>query len=122
MGVRSLEIKNSSYHFWDDTIYIENFNPELLKIDKNISSIGINISSVNSLYLVIKKIDGYVEERENGDRYLNISPVKDNNEILKTFTDLWKKIKNLILKVNGSVEEYDKDYKRIKFDSGISLP
>ena len=122
MGVKSLEIKNRSYYFWDDTIYIENFNPELLKIDKKISSIGININSVNSLYLVIKTIDGYVEERENGDRYLNISPVKDNNEVLKTFTDLWEKIKNLILKVNGSVEEYDKDYKRIKFDSGISLP
>ena len=85
MGAKLLEIKNRSYYFWDDTIYIENFNPELLKIDKKISSIGINIyciqwitknpvyniDSVNPLYLVIKTIDGYVEERENGDKYLN---------------------------------------------------
>ena len=34
MGVKLLEIKNRSYYFWDDTIYIENLNPKLLKIDK----------------------------------------------------------------------------------------
>ena len=136
MGAKLLEIKNRSYYFWDDTIYIENFNPELLKIDKKISSIGINIyyiqwitkkpvyniNSVNPLYLVIKAIDGYVEERENGDKYLNTSPVKDNDEVLKIYADLWVKIKTLVLKTNGSVEEYNKDYQKIKFDSDISLP
>ena len=71
-----------------------------------------NINSVNPLYLVIKKIDGFVEERENGDKYLNTSPVKDNDEVLKKYADLWEKIKTLILKTNGSVEEYDKDYKK----------
>ena len=134
MGAKLLEIKNRGYYFWDDTIYIENFNPELLKIDKKISSIGINIyyiqwitpvyniNSVNPLYLVIKTIDGYVEERENGDKYLNTSPVKDTDEVLKIYADLWVKIKTLILKTNGSVEEYNKDYQKIKFDSDISLP
>ena len=81
-----------------------------------------SINNVNPLYLVIRTIDGYVEEGENGDRYLNISPVKDNDEVLKKFTDFWEKIENLILKINGSIEEYDKDYKKIKFDSDISLP
>ena len=71
-----------------------------------------NINSVNPLYLVIKKIDGFVEEGENGDKYLNTSPVKDNDEVLKKYAGLWEKIKTLILKTNGSVEEYDKDYKK----------
>ena len=34
MVIKSLEIKNRSYYFWDDKIYIENFDPRLLKLDK----------------------------------------------------------------------------------------
>ena len=71
-----------------------------------------SINSVNPLYLIIKKVDAYVEEKENGDRYLNISLVKDNNEVINKFNSLWKGIKDWVLKVNGSVKEYDKDYKK----------
>ena len=81
-----------------------------------------SINSVNPLYLIIKKVDAYVEEKENGDRYFNISLVKDNNEVINKFNSLWKGIKDWVLKINGSVKEYDKDYKKIKSDSDENLP
>ena len=75
MVIKSLEIKNKSYYFWDDRIYIENFNSGLLKLDKKESLIIIdvyyigyvtkkkiyNINSVNPLSLVIRAVEGYVE-------------------------------------------------------------
>ena len=75
MVIKSLEIKNKSYYFWDDRIYIENFNSRLLKLDKKESLIIIdvyyigyvtkkkiyNINSVNPLSLVIRAVEGYVE-------------------------------------------------------------
>ena len=43
MGVKLLDIKNRTFYFWDDTINIENFDPNLLKVDKKESSVGITI-------------------------------------------------------------------------------
>ena len=43
MVVKLLEIKNRSYYFWNDTILIKDFDPALLKIDQNTSSIGVDI-------------------------------------------------------------------------------
>ena len=120
MGVKLIKIKNRSYYFWDDTINIEDFNTALLKIGKKESSVGISIYYIgyitkkpvcsinngNPLYLIIKSIDGYVEEKENGNRYLNIALVKDNNEVINKFNNLWNRIKDWILKINGSVKEY----------------
>ena len=37
-----------------------------------------NINSVNPLYLLIKELDGFIEEKE-GSKYLNIA-LKDSNE------------------------------------------
>ena len=36
MGVvKQVDIKNRPYHFYNDMVNIKNFNPDLLKIDKN---------------------------------------------------------------------------------------
>ena len=40
------------------------------------------VNSVNPLYLMINRIDGFLEEK-NGTRYLNISDTNRNDEILK---------------------------------------
>ena len=75
MVIKSLEIQNRSYYFWDDRIYIEDFDPRLLKINKKESLLNIEIyyigyvtkkeiynnNSVNPLYLVIRVVEGYVE-------------------------------------------------------------
>ena len=33
-NIKETNIKNQKYYFFDDMINIENFNPDLLKIDK----------------------------------------------------------------------------------------
>ena len=82
-----------------------------------------SINSVNPLYLVIKSIQGYVEKIDGSDdRYLNISLVDNNKEVINKFNEVWESIKDQILKINGSVKEYDKDYKRIRFNSDVALP
>ena len=82
--VKQIEIKNRTYYFYNDIINIEEFDSNLLKIDKkSYKNIGIyyigyiktkniddneNIYSVNSLYLIIGKVDGFIEEK-NGSKY-----------------------------------------------------
>ena len=34
MVAKLLEIKNRSYYFWDDRIYINDFDPKFLRLDK----------------------------------------------------------------------------------------
>ena len=134
MVTKQLNIKNITYYFWNDLINIKNFNPALLKLDKK-SSIGANIyyigyvtrkpeyniNSVNSLYLLIGEIDGFIEE-ENGGKYLNITLTDSNSEMLKKYAEIWRGIKDQMLKINGSVGEYDKNYMKFKFDSDDNLP
>ena len=137
MEVKSLEIQNKSYYFWDDTIKIEDFDLKLSKLDKKESPVDIDIycigyitikaidstNSVNPLYLVIKSIDGYVEEIDNSDdRHLIISSVDSNKKVLDKFTEIWKGINDQIFKIYGLVKNYDKDYDRIRFSSDIALP
>ena len=41
-NIKETNIKNQTYYFFDDMINIENFNPDLLKIDKkSYKNIGI---------------------------------------------------------------------------------
>ena len=41
-----------------------------------------NVNSVNPLYLMINRIDGFIEEK-NSDKYLNIADTDRNSEVLK---------------------------------------
>ena len=78
-NMKEINIKNLTYYFFDDMINAKNFNPNLLKIDKNsyknidIYYIGyltmkdsdyVRINSINSLYLIIREVDGYIEEKK----------------------------------------------------------
>ena len=81
-------------------INIEDFDPKLLKLDKK-SSMDIstyyigyvtkksecNINSVNSLYLFVDEIGGFIEE-ENVTKYLNIALTDNNNEVLKKYENI----------------------------------
>ena len=95
MTTRQLNIKNRTYYFYNDLINIVNFEASNLKLDKK-TSIGLDIyyngyvdkkpewsvNSVNPLYLMINRIDRFIEEK-NGVKYLNISDTGKNSEILK---------------------------------------
>ena len=135
MVLKQLNIKNRTYYFYDDIINLEKFNPSLLKLDKksvmdiNIYYIGYvtkkpkyNINRVNPLYLLIRELDGFIDEK-NGSKYLNITLTDSNNDALIKYAEVWSGIKDQIKKINNdSVNEYDKNYMKIKIDSDDNLP
>ena len=139
--VKQIEIKNRTYYFYNDMINLKNFESNLLKIDKKhykgidiyyigyitIKKIGDceNIYSVNPLYLIIGKVDGHIEEK-NESKYLVFDSTDENKEVLEKYTELWDGIKNKIetISVNGGKKgEYGKDIVKIKFstDDNLSL-
>ena len=58
-----------------------------------------NIDSVNLLYLIIGKVDGYIEE-SNGNIYLVFASA-DKIKVLTKCTELRDEIKYLIKTING---------------------
>ena len=83
-NIEEIIIKKRAYYFFDDMINIKNFDSNLLKIDKELyensdiyrisyitmkDSDYLTINSVNSLFLIIDEVDGYIDEK-NGDKYL----------------------------------------------------
>ena len=119
-------------------INIKDFDSSLIKIDKqshknngiyNTGYIAIkkiddyeSINSVSPLYLIIGKVDGYIEEN-NGNKYLVFAFTHSNKKVLAKFTKLQDEIKHLIETINeGKKGEYEKDFMKIKFKSDDSLP
>ena len=77
-NIKEINIKNRTYYFFDDMINIKDFDPSLLKIDKesfkNIviyyiryitikNSNFVKINSVNPLYIIINEVDGSITEK-----------------------------------------------------------
>ena len=122
MALKQLNIKNRTYYFYNDLINIKDFGARLLKLDKKTSmSLGIyyigyvtkksewNFNSVNPLYLMTDKIDGFIEEK-NSDKYLNIATSDRNTEVLRKYSEVRNGIKDCIEKIKDSgLGEYDKD-------------
>ena len=136
--VKQIEIKNRTYYFYNDIINVEEFDSNLLKIDKKsykdidiyyigyitIKKIGDceNIYSVNPLYLIIGKVDGHIEEK-NGSKYLVFDSTDENKEVLKKYTEIQDRIKNEIETINSSQKvEYCKDFMKIKFNTDDNFP
>ena len=130
-------MKNSTDHFFNDTINIKVFDSNLLQIDKksykniDIYYIGYittkkiddyeNIYSVNILYR-LGEVDQHIEER-NGSKYLIFDSTDGNKEIFKKYIEVWDGIKNEIETIHGSKEgEYGKDFMKIKFNTDNNLP
>ena len=99
-NVKEINIKNRAWYFFDDMINIKDFDSNLLKIDKksykNTDSDYVKINSVNSLCLIICEVDRCIEEK-NGNKYLTLVFTDKNKEVLIKYTDLWDKIKNLVV-------------------------
>ena len=74
----------------------------------------VNIPSVNPLYFIIDKADGYIEEN-NGNKYFTLVSNEKNKETLKKYTDIWNKIKNLIQKINVRWGNYDDKCMKIRW-------
>ena len=108
-------------------INIEDFDSNLLKIDKNSSKnidvyyIGYvtmkdsdyaKINSVNLLYLIIGKVDGYIEEK-SGNKCLTLVSTDKSKEVLKKYKEFWGMIENLIKKINDKPSDFDEKYMKI---------
>ena len=137
-NIKQINIKNGTYYFFNDIINIKDFDSSLIKRDKQshknngIYNTGYiatkkiadyeSINSVSTLYLIIGKVDGYIEE-SNGNKYLLFASTDSNKKVLAKFTKLWDEIKHLIETINESKKgEFEKDFMKIKFKSEDSLP
>ena len=80
----------------------------------------LKIKSVNPFYLIIGKVDEYIEEK-NRNEYLTFVSTDKNKEVLTKYTELWDKIKNLIKKIIDKTGDYDEKYKKIKLNSDHNL-
>ena len=127
--IKQMNIKNRIYYFYDDMISIKDFDPNLMKIDqKSLKNIGVyyigyitkkkdkyKINSVNTLYSLVHRIDGFTEGKE-GSKYLSIASADSNSEFLKKCVKFWSELKDQIEKIN------EKDFMTIKFNSDDDLP
>ena len=59
-----------------------------------------NINSVNPLYLLIQKLDGFIDEKEDN-KYLNITLTDSNNDVLIKYAEVWSGSKDQIKKINN---------------------
>ena len=109
---KQLNIKNRTYYFYNDLINIKDFDARLLKLDKKTSmNLGIyyigyvtkkaayNVNSVNPLYMMINRIDGFFEEK--GHKYTALTD--RNTEVLKKYAEVWNGIKDFIEKINNKL-------------------
>ena len=130
--VKQINIKNQTYYFYNDIIDLKNFKSNLKKIDKksynNIGYITIkkiddweNIYSVNPLYLLIARTNGYIEEK-GANKYLIFNSTEENKELLKKCNDFCNGIKDKIKEVSSGEFDYQKDYMKIKIDLDDDLP
>ena len=132
MSIESLKIKNQSYYYWNDIVYIDDFDINYLKINKRESRVGINIyyigyvlykleyitNSVVPLYLNVKSLLGSVEKiNGSSDRYLVIN--KSNIEVINVFNTIKEYVQSTIIKDNSiKIDGFDK----IRFNSDVHLP
>ena len=129
MVVKLLKIKNQSYYYWNDIIFINDFDIKFLKIAKRESRIGVDIyyigyivnklecdtNSVKPLYLSVKSLLGSVEKIDgSSNRYLVID--KSNIEVINIFNTLREYIEDKVIldKTDG--------FNKIRFSSDIDLP
>ena len=81
----------------------------------------LKIYSVNPLYLMFNKMNGYFEEI-NGNKYLTLVPTNESKEKIKKYEELWIKIKDLMRSITKKSDDYDQKYMKIKFNSDDELP
>ena len=128
MLVKSLKIKNESMFYPNDIIQLNNFDGELLKINKR-ENYYISYK-INNLYLVFDHLYGTIEKINGSkDRYLVMN--KDylmNEKSMNFFYYLWHTIINKVKYSRGDDIMFDdneviiKDWNKIKFRSDIFIP
>ena len=134
--VKDIDIKSRIYYFFNDIINKKKFDGNNIKIDeKSYENIlndctgyvtikdlkYVKIYSVNPLYLIFSKVNGYFEEI-NKSKYLTLVPTNESKEKNKKYEELWNKIRDFIRSVTKNSDDYDEKYMKIKFHSDDKLP
>ena len=129
--VKDISMKSHIYYFFDDIINIKEFDPNNIKLRENSykniliyyiayvtikDSKYVKINSVNPLYLMFNKMNGYFEEI-NGNKYLTVVAANDSKDRIKNYEELWIKITDLIMLVTKKADDYDEKFIKIKLDS-----
>ena len=65
--------------------------------------------SINPLYLIFDKINGYYEEI-NGNKYLTLVPSNKSKNKIKKYERLWIKIKDLMRLITKNSDNHDEKY------------
>ena len=93
--IKDISIKIPTYYFFDNIINIKNIDPNNIQIDEKsyksilIYCIGyktikdskyVKVNSVNPLYLILSKVNGYFEEI-NKNKYLTLVPTNESKEL-----------------------------------------
>ena len=131
----NIDIKNSRNYFFDDMINIKSIDLNKTKIDEKsyknilIYYIGcltfkdleyVKIDSVNPLYLIIYKMNGYFR-KVNGHEYLTLVPNNERKEIIKKYEEIWSKLKDQIETITDNSDDYDEKYMKTKLNSDDDL-
>ena len=87
----------------------------------SLDKLQLNIYSVNLLYLLINHANGYIEE-QGVNKYLTFDSTHENKELLKKYNDVWNGIGDKIKEVSSCECDYEKEYMKIKLNSGDNLP
>ena len=61
-------------------------------------------------------------EEINGNKYLTLVPTNKSKEKNKKYEDLRIKIRDLVRSITKTSDDYNKKYKKIKFNSDYELP
>ena len=139
MLVKSLKIKNESMFYPNVMILLNNFDGQLLKINKrenrennNIYYISHKINkpehNINNLYFVVDHLYGAIEKINGSkDRYLVIDKDSLMNEKNIRFFYLWDSIINKVKYLRGDDVMFDdndviiKDSNKIRFSSDVFI-
>ena len=85
-----------------------------------IDSKYVKIYSVNPLYFIFNKVNGYFE-KINGNKYLTLVPTNESKEKIKNYEELRIKTRDLIRSITKNSGDYDGKYKKIKSISDDEL-
>ena len=80
----------------------------------------MKINNVNSLCLIISKVNGYFKEI-NKYKYLTLVPTDESKEKIWKYEEMWSKIRDLIRSVTKNSDDYEEKYMKIKFNSDDGL-
>ena len=72
----------------------------------------IKVNSVNPLYLIFNKENGYFQET-NTSKYLMLVPTNNSKEKTKKYEELWSKIRDLIRSMTKNSHDYYEKYMKI---------